>query len=83
MPQDNGQGPDGPPGDPVLAQYEAYPYPARDPDDEAKRLISGSPSSLAEVNHYLFEGRRDFTQGFRALVAGGGTGDAAIMVAQQ
>ena len=83
MPQDNGQGPDGPPGDPVLAQYEAYPYPARDPDDEAKRLISGSPSSLPEVNHYLFEGRRDFTQGFRALVAGGGTGDAAIMVAQQ
>ena len=69
--------------DPVLAQYEAYPYPARDPRDEAKRLITGSPSHLAEVNHYLFAGRRNFALPFRALVAGGGTGDAAIMVAQQ
>ncbi len=83
MPQDNGQGPDDTSGDPVLAQYEAYPYPARDPSDEAKRLITGSPSSLPEVNHYLFAGRRDFAKGFRVLVAGGGTGDAAIMVAQQ
>jgi SAM-dependent methyltransferase len=69
--------------DPVLAQYEAYPYPARDPREEAKRLITGSPSHLAEVNHYLFAGRRDFALPFRALVAGGGTGDAAIMLAQQ
>jgi SAM-dependent methyltransferase len=69
--------------DPVLAQYEAYPYPARDPRDEAKRLITGSPSALAEVNHYLFAGRRDFSKPFRALVAGGGTGDAAVMLAQQ
>jgi SAM-dependent methyltransferase len=86
MPQDNGHdrgGPDGPPGDRVLAQYEAYPYPTRDPSDEAKRLITGSPSSLTEVNHYLFAGRRDFAHGFRVLVAGGGTGDATIMVAQQ
>ena len=70
-------------GDPVLAQYEAYPYPARDPRDEVKRLVTGSPSHLAEVNHTLFAGRRDFTRPFRALVAGGGTGDAAIMLAQQ
>ena len=69
--------------DPVQAQYEAYPYPARDPADEAKRLITGSPSQLPEVNHYLFGGRRDFAKPFRALVAGGGTGDAAIMLAQQ
>ncbi len=71
------------PGDPVLAQYEAYPYPARDPRDEARRLVTGSPSSLPEVNHYLFAGRRDFARPFRALAAGGGTGDAAIMLAQQ
>ncbi len=76
MPPDNDDGP-------VLAQYEAYPYPARDPRDEAKRLITGSPSRLAEVNHYLFAGRRDSALPFRALVAGGGTGDAAIMLAQQ
>ncbi len=69
--------------DPVQAQYEAYPYPARDPRDEAQRLVTGSPSELAEINHYLFCGRRDFRQPFRALVAGGGTGDAAIMLGQQ
>jgi len=69
--------------DKVRDQYEAYPYPSRDPADEAKRLIVGSPSSLLEVNHYLFAGRRDFTRPFRALVAGGGTGDATIMLAQQ
>jgi SAM-dependent methyltransferase len=69
--------------DPVRRQYEAYPYPRRDPAEEAKRLITGSPSNLVELNHYLFAGRRDFSRPFRALVAGGGTGDAAIMLAQQ
>jgi SAM-dependent methyltransferase len=67
----------------VHDQYEAYPYPARDPAEEARRLVTGSPSSLAELNHYVFAGGRDFTQPFHALVAGGGTGDAAIMLAQQ
>lgn len=69
--------------DSVQDQYEAFPYPTRDPRDEKRRLITGSPSSLDELNHYLFAGRRDFTQPFRALVAGGGTGDATIMLAQQ
>ncbi len=67
---------------PVREQYEAYPYPARDPADEAQRLITGSPSFLPEVNHFLFAGRRDFRQPFRALVAGGGTGDGLIQLAQ-
>ncbi|MEQ8587784.1 MAG: methyltransferase [Thalassobaculaceae bacterium] len=67
----------------VQAQYEAYPYPARDPRDEAKRLISGSPSHLDEIRHHVFAGRLDLSRPFRALVAGGGTGDAAIMLAQQ
>ena len=67
----------------VLSHYEAYPYPARDPRDEAKRLVTGSPSALAELDHYVFGGARDLTQPFRALIAGGGTGDAAIMLAQQ
>ena len=66
----------------VRAQYEAYPYPPRDPRDEAKRLIEGSPSHLMEINHYVFAGARDFTRPFRALVAGGGTGDGTIMLAQ-
>ncbi len=69
--------------DPVRAQYEAYPYPARDPADERKRLIVGSPSHILEINHYLFAGRRDFADPFRALFAGGGTGDGTIMLAQQ
>ena len=67
----------------VREQYEAYPYPARDPRDEAKRLITGSPSHLDELNHYVFAGGLDFTSPFRVLVAGGGTGDALIMLAQQ
>ena len=66
----------------VRSQYEDYPYPSRDPADEKKRLIEGSPSHLLEVDHYLFGGRADFAGDFRVLVAGGGTGDAAIMLAQ-
>jgi SAM-dependent methyltransferase len=69
--------------DPVQRQYEQYPYPRRDPKDEARRLVTGSPSHLAEIRHYLYAGRLDVSRGFRALVAGGGTGDAAIMLAQQ
>jgi SAM-dependent methyltransferase len=71
------------PLDDVRAQYEALPYPPRDPRDEATRLITGTPSHLLEVNHYLFAGRLNFNRPFRALVAGGGTGDACIMLAQQ
>lgn len=68
--------------DRVREQYESYPYPHRDPKDEHKRLIEGSPSDLDEIRHYVFGGRLDLERPFRALVAGGGTGDAAIMLAQ-
>ncbi|HET8727751.1 MAG TPA: class I SAM-dependent methyltransferase [Alphaproteobacteria bacterium] len=67
----------------VRSQYEAYPYPARDPRDEKKRLITGSPSHLDELRHHLFAGRLDPDRPFRVLVAGGGTGDGLIMLAQQ
>lgn len=30
----------------LAAQYEAYPYPQRDPREEARRLIVGSPGHL-------------------------------------
>jgi SAM-dependent methyltransferase len=69
--------------DKVRAQYEAYPYPPRDPADERKRLITGSPSHLDELCHYCFAGRLDRTRPFRALFAGGGTGDGLIMLAAQ
>ena len=67
----------------VRAHYETLPYPARDPEDERTRLITGSPSHIDEINHYVFAGRLDFSAPFRALIAGGGTGDGAIMLAQQ
>ncbi len=66
----------------VQAQYEAYPYPARDPSDEAKRLITGSPSWPQEMDHWLWGGARDWSQPLRVLVAGGGTGDGLIQIAQ-
>jgi SAM-dependent methyltransferase len=72
-----------PADDPVRRQYEALPYPERDPADEAKRLIEGSPSHPVEIDHFLFHGRRDWSRPFRALVAGGGTGDGLVMLAQK
>lgn len=63
-------------------QYEAYPYPQRDPRDEGKRLVVGSPSHLREVDHWVFGAARPASMPLRALVAGGGTGDGTIMLAQ-
>lgn len=68
--------------DEVQAQYEAYPYPERRPTDERKRLITGSPSLPVEMDHWLWGGKRDWSQPLRALIAGGGTGDALIQLAQ-
>jgi SAM-dependent methyltransferase len=67
----------------LAAQYETYPYPLRDPRDEAKRLIVGSPGHLREVDYWVFGAMRPTSQPLRVLVAGGGTGDATIMLAQQ
>ncbi len=67
----------------LAAQYEAYPYPQRDPRDEAKRLVVGSPSHLREIDHWIFGARRPASQPLRALVAGGGSGDGTVMLAQQ
>ena len=65
----------------LAAQYEAFPYPQRDPKDEKKRLVVGSPSHLREVDWWVFGARRPRSRPLRALVAGGGTGDAPIMLA--
>ncbi|ONG49323.1 methyltransferase [Pseudoroseomonas deserti] len=67
----------------LAAQYEAYPYPERDPRDEAKRLIVGSPSHLREVDHWIFGARRPASRPLRVLMAGGGSGDGTMMLAQQ
>lgn len=66
----------------VTGQYDAFPYPERDPKAEKKRLITGSPSHPVEIDHFLFGGQRDWSSPFRVLVAGGGTGDALIQLAQ-
>ncbi len=66
----------------VTEHYDAYPYPARDPADEAKRLITGSPSRPAEIDHFIFGGCRDWRVPLRVLVAGGGSGDGLIQLAQ-
>ncbi|WP_425099686.1 class I SAM-dependent methyltransferase [Tropicibacter sp. S64] len=63
-------------------QYETYPYPERDPAEEAKRLITGSPSHPLEMDHWLWGGARDWSRPLKALVAGGGTGDGLIQLAQ-
>lgn len=67
----------------VQDQYLDYPYPMRDPQDERKRLLCMQGDSIQEINHYLFNGRQDFQNNFRILVAGAGTGDAVIYHAEQ
>ncbi|HEX3574601.1 MAG TPA: class I SAM-dependent methyltransferase [Rhodopila sp.] len=67
----------------LAGQYEAYPYPRREPRDEAKRLVVGSPSHIREIDHWVFGAARPARIPLNVLVAGGGTGDATIMLAQQ
>ena len=67
----------------VASQYERFPYPQRDPADEKHRLIGTWLDDLRMVNHHCFRGSRKFDQGFRVLVAGGGTGDGTIFLAEQ
>ncbi len=67
----------------VKQQYEALPYPPRNPGDEKSRLLRTVGDSLTELNHYCFKGQRNFDRDFRCLVAGGGTGDSVIYLAEQ
>ncbi len=67
----------------VRDQYEALPYPPRDPQDDRHRLVQTWLEDLPMINHYGYAGRQSFKDGFKALVAGGGTGDATIFLAEQ
>jgi SAM-dependent methyltransferase len=67
----------------VQGHYQDYPYPYKNPEDETKRLLVISGEYLGELNHYLYKGKEDFNLGFRALIAGVGTGDSAIYMAEQ
>lgn len=67
----------------VRAQYESYPYPPRDPQDEKEILFLTVGDNLDEINHICYGGRKEYNEEFRALVAGGGTGDSLIYLAEQ
>lgn len=67
----------------VRELYEQFPYPLRDPQQEKDRLLMPPLDTLSRVNHYCFGGIKDFDGAFRALVAGGGTGDSMIWLAEQ
>lgn len=67
----------------VRKHYEEYPYPERNHLDEKNRLISVGIDCLDVINHYSHEGKKDFSKGARVLVAGGGTGDSTIFLAEQ
>ena len=69
--------------DAVKQQYEDFPYPPRNPADEAHRLYHANSGNLLQINHHCFGGKRDFRKDFRCLVAGGGTGDTVIYLAEQ
>ncbi len=67
----------------VRALYEEYPFPYRNPEDENKLLRVTLPDILDRVNHYCFGGKQAFASDFRILVAGGGTGDSTLFLAEQ
>jgi 2-polyprenyl-3-methyl-5-hydroxy-6-metoxy-1,4-benzoquinol methylase len=67
----------------VKQQYEDLPYPPRNPVEENYRILRTVGDNLLTVNHHCYQGRRDFRSGFRCLVAGGGTGDSLIYLAEQ
>ncbi len=42
----------------VRAQYEAYPFPLRDPRDESKRLVITELDCLGKLDHSMVSMRR-------------------------
>ncbi len=67
----------------VRDQYEDLPYPPANPEDEKKQLQFTTLGGLDVINAFCFGGKENFDKGFRVLVAGGGTGDSAIYLAEQ
>jgi SAM-dependent methyltransferase len=71
------------PIDPVRDQYEALPYPPRDPAREMERVRATVAGELSLASYLLWGGRRRPGPGFRVLDAGCGTGDNTVFVAEQ
>ena len=61
----------------VREHYENYPYPLRDPKDEATRLLETELTNFDAIACYCYKGQQDY-KNFDVLVAGCGTGDAVI-----
>ena len=68
----------------IQDQYESLPYPYRDPEKEnPNTLFDVSPTNPLEIQNYIYGGKKDFSKPFRALMAGGGTGDSTVSLAQR
>ena len=67
----------------MRAQYEELPYPERNPLHEMNRILMPFFDGIDRINHICHGGRKDFTAGGRILIAGGGTGDSTIFLAEQ
>lgn len=67
----------------VRSQYEALPYPPRDPEHDTRLLQGGLLGQVTAVNHVLWGGRRTFDRDFAILEAGCGTGDGPLLLAEQ
>lgn len=67
----------------VQDHYLDYPYPQRNPEDDKTRLMKIYADTLSEISHWLFNGKESFKKGFRVLIAGGGTGDSTVFLAEQ
>lgn len=67
----------------VQSQYENYPYPPCDPEKEHHSFSGTHIDALPVINHLCYGGRRDYSRPARALVAGGGTGNSTICLAEQ
>jgi ubiquinone/menaquinone biosynthesis C-methylase UbiE len=64
-------------------QYARFPYPPYDPYLEAQRFNVTRLDKLDKVSAYCFNGELDPRQGMQVLVAGGGTGEATVFLAEQ
>ena len=67
----------------VQDHYLDYPYPMCDPEDDKKNIMRIEGDFLSEINHHLYSGKQNFRKGYRVLIAGGGTGDAAVWIGKQ
>lgn len=66
----------------VRGHYEELPYPYRDPAKEGTQYYGGEGFSLPALNHINWAGKRNLRKDTRILIAGDGTGDAAIQFAE-